>query len=141
MDKMIEAFEAFLKKKGLRLTEQRRQIIRKILSVHTHFTAESLYETIRRDHASIGKATLYRTLALLTECEVLEAHDFGGESKFYEHKLGHKHHDHMVCIQCHRIMEFKDDRIEAEQEAMAKRMRFRTLFHTLKIYGLCSKCK
>ncbi len=140
MDPLLTAFDSFLKNKGLRFTEPRRQIVEKVLTLHTHFTAEELYEQLKNEYGHISKATLYRTLALLTESNVLEAQDFGAGSNYYEHKLGHTHHDHMVCLKCNRIIEFKDDKIEAAQDAMAKKLRFKPRYHTLKIYGTCSRC-
>jgi Fur family transcriptional regulator, ferric uptake regulator len=140
VDETRKAFYEHLASEGLRLTTPRRQILDTVLSIHSHFTAESLYNTLKSKHGQISRATLYRTLALLTESNVLEAQDFGGGSMYYEHKFGHTHHDHLVCLKCGSIIEFSDDRLEKMQMEVTNRLQFKPFYHALKISGLCSNC-
>ena len=83
---------------------------------------------------------MYRTLAVLLECELLVAHDFGEGSRYYEHAFGHAHHDHLFCVNCKHIVEFRDDRIETLQERVAREAGFKILSHSLKLFGLCRAC-
>ena len=133
--------ETVLRDKGLKLTEQRKRLIKKALLHHKHFSAEELYTSLRGKRAGISRATVYRTLKLLTSHDVLDVHDFDRGYRLYESRLGRKHHDHLVCLRCGRITEFENPNIETEQEKVAKRYRFKILSHSHKIYGLCQNCR
>ncbi len=140
MEEGIVAFEEFLRKKGLKSTRQRRLIVERAFLTHTHFSAEGLFELLRKEDDTISKATVYRTLALLTEGRLLEPIDFGKGYKYYEHVLGHSHHDHLVCIRFGRITQFEDDTIENIQVEVSRKMRFKPMSHSLKIFGSCRRC-
>src|SRR3990172_8519240 len=105
----LKVYEELLRRDALRLTQPRQVIAKKVLSMHTHFTAEDLIRWSRRHHRSASPATIYRTLDLLVREKLLAEHDFGGGRKVYEHIVGHSHHDHLYCIRCGRIQEFKND--------------------------------
>lgn len=139
-------FEDYLRKRDLRLTKQRAEILRAIFATHRHVTAEELYEMMRVDERAkklrISRATVYRTLALLAEGGFVEALEIGRDGgTLYEHVLGHEHHDHMVCTRCGRILEFHDDELEALQEKVVARHGFRPASHRLNIYGTCERCQ
>lgn len=134
-------FSAFLKRKGLKLTDQRRYILARALAEPKHFSAEQLLGDLKRQDSSISKATVYRTLALLVESHLLEAVDFERGYKLYERALGHMHHDHLICTECGRIVEFHDEAIEKAQAAVAQQHKFDVQWHTHKLYGLCAACK
>ena len=133
--------EAFLKEQGLKLTAQRREVAQRALSRHRHFSAEELYEELRGRHAGISRATVYRTLKLLADKQLLEVHDFDRGYRQYETQVGRHHHDHLVCLKCRRIVEFENEAIEKEQDKVARRHRFKILSHSHKIYGLCGACR
>lgn len=134
-------FENYLRSRGLKFTLARRQLLRAIFAIHDHFTAEQLLDRLRATGIAASKATVYRTLAVMLACDLLELHDFGEGSRYYEHTFGHAHHDHLFCVHCKTIKEFRDDRIEKLQEGVAKKLGFELLAHTLKMYGLCSRCR
>ena len=133
--------ETLLREKGIRLTEQRKRLLQKALLHHRHFSAEDLYESLRRKHAGISRATVYRTLKLLARSDVLDVHDFDRGYRLYESRLGRHHHDHLVCLKCGRITEFENSNIETEQEKVARSYRFKILSHSHKIYGICQRCR
>ena len=138
-------FEVFLRKRGLRLTKQRAEILDAIFATHKHVTADDLYELLRQrpaaDALRISRATVYRTLTLLEEGGFIQGLDLGREGgMLYEHVLGHEHHDHMVCLVCSKIIEFHDDDLEAVQEAAVQRHGFRAESHRLNVYGTCARC-
>lgn len=138
-------FEAFLRKRGLRLTRQRAEILDAIFATHKHVTADDLYELLRQRPAAqalrISRATVYRTLSLLEEGGFIQGLDLGRDGgMLYEHVLGHAHHDHMVCLVCSKILEFHDDELEAVQEAAVRRHGFRAESHRLNVYGTCARC-
>jgi Fur family ferric uptake transcriptional regulator len=137
----FSVFSAFLKRRGLKLTEQRRSILARALTEPKHFSAEQLLNDLKGRDASISKATVYRTLALLVESHLLESVDFERGYKLYERSLGHMHHDHLICNECGRIVEFHDEEIERAQQAVAVAHRFEIMWHTHKLYGLCQACR
>lgn len=135
-----QAFESFLRERGLKFTRPRRLLLRKIFAMHDHFTADQLLDRLRRDRIRASKATVYRTLSVLMESDLLISHDFGEGSLYYEHAFGHTHHDHLFCVHCKSIVEFRHERIEDLQERIAREAGFKVIRHSLKLYGLCRSC-
>ena len=134
-------FDQFLRENKLKHTAQRRKIIKRALSMPKHFSAEDLFGVLKRELTDVSKATVYRTLKLLVDANLLDELDLGvREAKFYEPVHGREHHDHMICLRCGAIVEFVDKSIEHLQEVAAKRHQFRILSHSLKLFGLCVKC-
>ncbi len=137
-----KAFEDFLKKRDLKLTPQRDRIFERAFETHDHFSAEQFYGWLREeDGPRVSRATVYRTLALLVEGEFLEPLDTGRGELLYEHVLGHRHHDHIVCDGCGRIDEFFDERIERLQEEVAEKKGFELRHHSMRLFGLCPSCR
>jgi Fur family ferric uptake transcriptional regulator len=138
---IVKAFEAFLLRRGLRLTTQRRRIFERAFATHEHFAAERLCAWLEAEPgARVSRATVYRTLALLVEGGFLSALDPGTGELVYEHVLGHRHHDHLLCLACGRIEEFHDERIEALQIEAARRKGFELVQHSLRLMGYCRAC-
>ncbi len=133
--------EAALRRRGFRWTNQRAAIVRTALQSHEHFTAEELLALCRRIDPKVSRATVYRTLAVLEEAGFVEGLDTGDGGRRFEHVLGHDHHDHMVCLGCGSIFEFRDDELERRQEVAAKRIGFRIERHSLRIHGRCRDCQ
>ena len=134
------AFSDFLEKKDLKLASQRKTILREAIGAEGHFSAEKLLQFSKKKDDTISKATVYRTLSLLKESKILEEQDFGDGRKLYEKALGHRHHDHFICIRCGKILEFENDPIERLQDAQAKKMDFKVVYHSLKLFGFCKNC-
>jgi len=130
-----------LKQRGLRWTSQRSRIVRAALATHDHYTADELLGLCRRDDPRISRATVYRTLTVLEEAGFVEGLDAGDGKRRFEHVLGHAHHDHMVCLQCGVIVEFRDDELEHRQEVAARRLGFAIKRHSLRLYGSCRDCQ
>lgn len=126
----------------LKLTRPRELIVQKILATKTgeHFSADKLWEELRKKDRRVSKATVYRTLHLLVQKKVVEEHDFGRGEKYYERMLERPHHDHLICIHCGRIMEFENPEVERLQEEIAKREGFVIAYHSHKLFGACSRC-
>lgn len=134
-------FERFLRENRLKHTAQRLKIVKRALSMPKHFSAEDLYQVLRRDKTPVSKATVYRTLKLLVDANFLDELEIGArEAKFYEPIHDREHHDHMICLKCSSIIEFTDLKIEELQDAAAQKKRFRVLSHSLKLFGLCERC-
>ena len=141
---MTEEQEVFLKhiqKKGLKRTAQRDLILDIFLRTEAHLSSEDLYRLVQMEDASIGQTTVYRTLKLLSEAGLAREVRFGDGRTHYEHNYKHQHHDHMICSECGRIIEFFSAELEALQDAMAAKHRFQISQHLLRIIGVCAECR
>jgi Fur family ferric uptake transcriptional regulator len=144
-DTIVKRFERFLRSRSLKLTAQRRRIFDRAFGTHEHFSAERLYTWLRAEPGPrVSRATVYRTISLLMEGHFIEALDRGrGRGRgdiVYEHVLGHPHHDHMVCLDCGKIEEFHDERIEALQIEACSKKSFQLVRHDLRLHGYCRSC-
>jgi Fur family ferric uptake transcriptional regulator len=139
---LLIEFKNLLKKNGLKYTTQREVILEILYNCEEHLTPESLHSLIQKKmpELNIGIATVYRTLLLLENSELVTSISFGSAGKKYE--LGAKeHHDHLICVNCNSIIEFLDEEIEKKQLEIAKNLNFKTTSHSMQIYGLCQKCQ
>ena len=134
-------FRNFLKKRQLKFTSERQVVLKGTFSLHRHFDVDELYDKLRKDGENISRATIYRTLPLLVQCGLI-TQTFRCEDKVsYEHIFGHQHHDHMLCIKCGKVIEFKNEKIEKLQKEVCKRYGFKAVEHRLGIKGYCKKCR
>lgn len=101
-----EIFLEHIQKAGLRRTGQRDLIMEIFLRTEEHLTSEDLYWLVQKDDPSVGHTTVYRTLKLLTEAGLAREVRFGDNKTYYEHHYNHEHHDHMICTECGRVIEF-----------------------------------
>jgi Fur family ferric uptake transcriptional regulator len=136
-----EIFLEHIQKAGLRRTAQRDLIMDTFLRTEEHLTSEDLYRLVQKEDPSVGHTTVYRTLKLLTEAGLAREVRFGDNKTYYEHHYNHEHHDHMICTECGRVIEFFSPEIEARQDEMAGRFGFRPTHHSLRIWGVCAECE
>jgi len=134
-------FIDYLKKKDLKLTGQREIILDVFLKTERHLSVEDLYNIAKKKDLSIGQATVFRTLKLLCEADIAKEVDLGDGKKRYEHKYGHEHHDHLVCLGCGRFIEAVDFKIERLQGDLCRKHRFLPQRHKMEIFGICKKCR
>ncbi len=139
---LLEQFKKLLKENSLKFTKQRELILNFLYENKEHYTPEEIYTMLKQHHPDIkiGIATVYRTLSLLEESGIVSSISFGTQGKKYELGLK-KHHDHLICSKCGKIIEFYDETIEERQEEIAKKFDFEMTDHTMKIIGLCKKCR
>ena len=137
----IDVFRDYLKSKGLKFTGQRMAVLKSFLTTEKHVTTEGLYEIVKRKDPAIGHATVFRTLKLMREAGLARRVDFEGKAAGFEHKLGHPHHDHLLCTECGRCIEATDPEIERLQEKLAKKFSFRPGAHKMEIFGICKNCR
>jgi Fur family ferric uptake transcriptional regulator len=126
---------------GLRRTSQRDLILEIFLSTEEHLTSEDLHSLVHRKDPSVGLTTVYRTLKLLTEAGLAREVRFGDNKTYYEHHYNHEHHDHMICTDCGRVIEFFSPAIEDMQDQMASSFGFRPTHHSLRMWGVCAECQ
>lgn len=143
LQERIALFKAYLKERGLKLTAQRGIIAKKVFSTRRHFSAEELLQELRAERRAVSKATVYRTLALLQESDLLSSIDFERGYSFYEPTRleGHERLEHIVCVECHKMIEFRDPELETFPARIAARLGFEALSHSYKIFGRCSECR
>jgi Fur family ferric uptake transcriptional regulator len=133
--------EAYMAKKGLRSTDQRRLIVETFFRAENHVSIEELLAQVRERDPRVGYATVYRTLKLLAECGVANERRFGDGLTRYELSDEEAHHDHLICIECAAIVEFEEPRIEQLQDEVARRHAFELRSHKHELYGVCPRCQ
>ncbi|HJN99516.1 MAG TPA: transcriptional repressor [Nitrospinaceae bacterium] len=136
-----KVLEEYISRNNLKITRQRRSVLKAFLDCENHVSAEELYNTVTETESKIGLATVYRTLALLIRSGLASEMDFGDGQKRYEHRYKHKHHDHMICTECGKIIEFTNPIIEKLQDEIAAQNGFTITSHKLDLFGNCSDCK
>lgn len=136
-----EQLMEYLSGRGLRSTSQRDKILKIFIDAGRHLSAEELYSRVKKDYPGIGYATVYRTLKLLADAGLAQERRFEDGFTRYEHGGRDAHHDHLICTQCGAIIEFENERIEALQQDVARKNRFKVQSHKLELYGLCAGCQ
>ena len=133
---------SFLESKNLRLTAQRRAIIDTVFNTEEHFTAEQLLGWARQKDRSVSRATVYRTLPLLTQSGLVREMDFAKDYKFYDPNYAeHPHHSHIICGDCEKIVEFESEKIERLECEISQKLGFSVKTQRLQITGACQTMK
>ncbi len=127
-----------LKKAGLKVTLPRLKILQILQDpANQHISAEDVYKILIEQGEEIGLATVYRVLNQFDDAGILIRHHFEGGKSVFE--ISHKeHHDHLVCLNCGKVVEFEDDVIEKRQEQIAKKHNMKLTHHSLYLYGECN---
>ncbi|HVE56808.1 MAG TPA: Fur family transcriptional regulator [Pyrinomonadaceae bacterium] len=136
-----EIFLEHIQKAGLRRTSQRDLILEMFLKTEEHLSSEDLYWLVQKQDPSVGHTTVYRTLKLLAEAGLAREVRFGDGKTYYEHHYNHEHHDHLICTECGKIIEFFSAEIEDLQDKMAENYGFRLTNHSLRMWGVCEDCQ
>jgi Fur family ferric uptake transcriptional regulator len=136
-----EIFLNHIQKAGLRRTAQRDLILEVFLRTEEHLSSEDLYWLVEKEDPTVGHTTVYRTLKLLTEAGLAREVRLGDGKTYYEHHYQHEHHDHMICTECGRVIEFYSAEIEELQEVMAEKFKFKPTHHSMRILGWCEDCQ
>lgn len=135
-----DRFTTFLKEKGLRQTPQREAIVRSAFASTEHFTADELWERARQHDSSTSRATVYRTLSLLVESGLLHEIDLGKENKHYDPNfLDHPDHNHLICTDCDRVVEFEDEHINLLEDCITRRLGFNPSRKMIRIEASCDE--
>ena len=135
-----QRFLDFLAQKNLRLTGPRRAIIEAVFNTERHFTADELLAWARRRDKSVSRATVYRTLPLLTESGLVREMDFGKDHKVYDPNYAERpHHNHIICQDCGKIVEFESQKIEELEDEISRQLGFSVSAHRLQITATCEE--
>ena len=130
-----------LKKEGLRHTIQRQAVWDEIKSNDEHRDAEQIYSALRKNNLNVSRATVYRTIDVLYKNNLIRKIELGDSPSNYENKVNSDHHDHIICVQCGRIDEFVDDKIESQLDKIIDKLGFKMIRHIHQLFVLCKDCQ
>lgn len=141
-----EQFRQLLKDKGLKITNQRLLVLEALASCpDRHLTAEEIYEMVKAGYPEIGLATVYRTIQLLLELHLIDRINL--DDGFVRYEIGNMglgtakhHHHHLICINCGKVISFKDDLLEELENKITETTGFHVVDHEVKLYGHCAEC-
>ena len=136
-----ERLKEFLRARGLRMTGEREALVRAALGRRRHFTLEELVEEVVQNDTRASRATVYRGLPILIEAGILQPVLVSDEPRRFELAFGRRHHDHLLCRRCGRVVEFRSSAIEEQQTAIAARHGFRLASHLHELVGDCAACR
>jgi Fur family ferric uptake transcriptional regulator len=141
-----EQFKVLLRTNGLKVTNQRIAIL-EVLNDRPgkHLTAEEIYDCVRKEYPDIGLATVYRTIQLLSELNLIDKLNL--DDGYVRYEIGAKnqedschHHHHLICLECGNVYAFQDDLLENLENKIQETLGFEVSDHEVKLYGLCKKC-
>jgi Fur family transcriptional regulator, ferric uptake regulator len=134
-------FEGFIRGKGCRLTGERLKLIEGIKRQRGHFNVDSLVSCLKKQGLKVSRDTVYRNLPILLEAGVIAQSFRTSRDTYYECASSKAHHDHLICRECGKVVEFKDPGIEEAQQRVAEKYRFKLEHHCHQLVGLCKKCR
>lgn len=147
MDERLDRFKNLLKERGLKSTSQRTAILKVLLDQpEQHFTAEEIYDLVRKEWPDIGLATIYRNIQLLSDMQLIDKLNLDDGYVRYEiadmdDQETRHHHHHMICKECGKVLAFGEDLLDSLEEKIMKETGFLVCDHEVKFYGICRECR
>jgi len=133
-------FGKYLEENNNRKTHERFAILEEIYLNQKHFDAETLYVQMKKSAYRVSRATIYNTLEVLLDCNLIKKHNFGDNVSFFEKTYGFPTHHHMICSNCKSISEFENEEILNQSKSTSKELNFNLKDISLNLYGLCREC-
>jgi len=138
LDEVRAVFQEFLRARNLRQTPERFAILDEVYHTDGHFDADELFVRLKGHDVHVSRATIYNTLDLLVACDLVGRHQFGDNQAKYEKAYSYWQHDHLICLECGKILEFCDPRIQSIQDTISEIFDFKVKRHSLQLFGFCS---
>ena len=137
LDALEEEFKSFLYSQKGKVTNERLALLRTLYEHEGHFSVDDILEMMGHQHIPISRATVYRTLDLLVQAGLIKRLALENQDTKYESARTSGHHDHIICVNCHRIIEFFSPELEKLQDEILARYNFKMARHVHQIYGYC----
>ena len=141
LTKAHEIFTDFLKKEKNRITPERSEVLDAALEFDGHFGADDLYILMKNKKSRVSRATVYKTIDLLVLCGLLSKRNFGDNLTRYESSFKREIHDHLICMDCGRIVEFADSRIKHLPDKISNELGFEVSSYSFNIFARCKDVK
>ena len=138
IEEVKHIFSTHLTEQKMRKTPERFAILEEIYNRDDHFDAEALYIHMKTQNYRVSRATVYNTLDLLVNCDLVKKHQFGSNLARYEKSLGYRQHDHLICNDCGKVVEFCDPRVQQIKNMMGELLNYEVTDHSLNLYGNCA---
>jgi len=136
-----EILREFLKKGKNRITPERFEVMDSALDYEGHFGADDLYVIMKNKKSRVSRATVYKTLELLVQCDLLSKRNFGDNMTRYESSFKRQIHDHLICMDCGRIVEFTNSALENIPKELSKNLGFNFENYSFNIFARCKNIK
>jgi Fur family ferric uptake transcriptional regulator len=138
LEQLEERFKSFLYAQKGKVTNERLALLRTLYSYQGHFSVDELMELMERQNHSVSRATVYRTLDLLVQSGLVRKLMLEGQETRYESALDSGHHDHIICVDCHKIIEFFNPELEQIQDEILDVYNLKPVKHIHQLYGSCT---
>jgi Fur family ferric uptake transcriptional regulator len=140
IEQVKKRLDAYLAQQGQRRTKQRDVIIEAAFATDDHFNADELLEKVRKIDRSVSRATVYRTITLMQDCGVLREVDLGRDQTYYDPNFLEKpQHNHLICLDCDRVVEFEDEHIALLHDCISRRLGFKPQLKSMRIEAHCEE--
>lgn len=136
-----EVFVRYLKENNHRITNERILILDAALSMEDHFDADELFMKMKESFLKVSRATVYKTLELMSECKILTKHHFKDDRSRYEKEIGRENHYHIICLECKHIFEFTEPKIERILKKICDEKHLNLVDHSLQAFSVCKDKK
>ncbi len=140
-NKAVEIFKDFLKRGKNRITPERFEVLDAALEHEGHFGADDLYVKMKNSNSAVSRATVYNTLELLSQCDLISKRNFGDNITRFESNFKKQTHDHLICVDCGKITEFSDPRIKKLPQEICDNFDFEFNSYSFNIFGRCKNKK